>query len=217
MIRPSQLVTVLGTDTEVGKTWLSAALLRAWSEAGLTVSARKPVQSFDPADDHPTDAEVLSVASGEPVSAVCIHSLAVPMAPPMAAVALGQPPLHLHELLDAGEFTTNSDVGVVEGVGGVFSPIADDADNVEFALALEPDAIVLVGDSRLGAINAVRGAVAGLRAHPGDLFIFLNRFEPSDDLHVANLEWLRDRDGLGVYTEPTELADAIRSVRSDSM
>ncbi len=63
--RPRLLVVVLGTATEVGKTWMSAAALRELAGRGRRVSARKPAQSFDPDDGHPTDAFVLGGATGE--------------------------------------------------------------------------------------------------------------------------------------------------------
>ena len=50
-MRPRRLVLVVGTGTDVGKTWVSAHLLATLRAAGLTVAARKPAQSFDPADD----------------------------------------------------------------------------------------------------------------------------------------------------------------------
>ena len=50
-VRPRRLVAVVGTGTDVGKTWVSARVLRDLRAAGLRVAARKPAQSFDPGDD----------------------------------------------------------------------------------------------------------------------------------------------------------------------
>lgn len=47
-MRPDRLVLVTGTGTDVGKTWVAAALATAWLAGGATVAARKPVLSFDP-------------------------------------------------------------------------------------------------------------------------------------------------------------------------
>ncbi|HSP04712.1 MAG TPA: AAA family ATPase, partial [Acidimicrobiales bacterium] len=91
MTRPRLLVGVCGTATEVGKTWASARLIEVLVGDGRTVAARKPLQSFDPDDDAPTDAEVLAAATGETPHDVCPEPgwYPVPMAPPMAAAALG--------------------------------------------------------------------------------------------------------------------------------
>ena len=63
--RPGWLLVVAGTATEVGKTWVGAALARDLREAGWVVGARKPVQSFEPDDPAPTDAACLAAATGE--------------------------------------------------------------------------------------------------------------------------------------------------------
>lgn len=47
-LRPQRLIVVVGTRTEVGKTWVTARLLRDLRASGRHVAARKPVQSFDP-------------------------------------------------------------------------------------------------------------------------------------------------------------------------
>src|SRR5207248_699099 len=71
--RPGTLVLVVGTGTEIGKTWLSARLLERWRAGGLSVAARKPAQSFDPGDPEAqrTDAQILAAASGEAPFTVC--------------------------------------------------------------------------------------------------------------------------------------------------
>ena len=67
MNRPSRLVVVAGTATEVGKTWVGAAVARELRDRGTTVAARKPAQSFEPADVEPggigTDADALAAWS----------------------------------------------------------------------------------------------------------------------------------------------------------
>jgi dethiobiotin synthetase len=62
--RPERLVLVAGTATEVGKTWVAAAVLAELRTRGVRVAARKLVQSFSPGE-HPTDAEALAAATGE--------------------------------------------------------------------------------------------------------------------------------------------------------
>ena len=93
--RPERLVLVVGTGTEVGKTWVACRLARALRRRGLIVAARKPAQSYDPADDlADTDAALLAHATGDPPAVVCPQPRWYPaaMAPPMAAEALGRPP-----------------------------------------------------------------------------------------------------------------------------
>lgn len=99
--RPTRLVVVAGTATEVGKTWVGSALARLLGQQGLRVTARKTAQSFDPSEAGRTDAHRLAEATGEAPERVCPSHrwLAVPMAPPMAAEALGRPVPTMAELV----------------------------------------------------------------------------------------------------------------------
>ena len=100
--RPDRTVVVIGTGTDVGKTWVTAALARRLADGGLVVAARKPAQSFAPEDPPDRrDAAVLGAATGEAPDVICPphRSYAVPLAPPMAAAVLARPPITLADLL----------------------------------------------------------------------------------------------------------------------
>lgn len=211
MNRPTQLVVCVGTATEIGKTWVGAATLRALRDGGRRVAARKPAQSFDPADPHPTDAEVLAAATGEAPETVCRPDqwLPVPLAPPMAAAALGRDAATLaHHVaaIDASWPAPPVEVGWVETVGGPRSPLASDGDGIDLARALGADRLVLVADAALGTINNVRLCHDALGALGVPVDVLLNRYDPADDLHAANLAWLRETDGFDVHTDPAALA-----------
>jgi len=181
--RPARLVGVCGTATEVGKTFVGAAIARALREAGRTVAARKPLQSFDPAERAPTDAEVLAAATGEDPHDVCRAErwYPVPMAPPMAADVLGLRCPTLDEVVEGIAWPAGVDVGFVETVGGVRSPLAEDGDSRDLVRALDVDVVLLVADAGLGTIDAVRHALDAL--HPLPVVVFLNRYDEADALH----------------------------------
>jgi len=203
MTRPDHVVVVVGTGTEVGKTWVAARLLKRWREEGITVAARKPAQSFDPNETSPTDAEVLARASGEHPDTVCPaqRSYPIAVAPPMAAKRLGRAELLLADLLAGLHWPSPAvHVGLVETAGGLRSPQAEDADALDLASALRPDHVLLVADTGLGTINAVRLAVDALRRARLPAVVVLNRYDGDDRLHGDNLDWLRARDGVDVET-----------------
>lgn len=207
MTRPTLLVGVCGTTTEVGKTWAGAELARTLRAGGRSVAARKPLQSFDPDDGQPTDAEVLASATGEATTDVCPEAgwYPIPMAPPMAAAALGRSCPTLAELATSIVWPEPAvDVGLVETVGGVRSPLAEDGDSRDLVRRLDVDAVVLVADAGLGTIDAVRSGVDSLA--PLAVVVLLNRFDAADDLHARNRSWLRDRDGFDVVTSVEHLA-----------
>ncbi len=170
--RPDRLVVVVGTGTDVGKTWVSAALLGRLRAMGHPVWARKPAQSFDPGDDPgATDAAVLGRATGEEPCDVCPPGRWYPvaMAPPMAAEVLGRAPFTAADLTaevcwPVVPTGTRTAVGLVETAGGVRSPQADDADAVDLVRLLRPDVVVVVADAGLGAVNSVRLTVEALAA-----------------------------------------------------
>jgi len=203
----STVVFVGGTGTEVGKTWVGAALLRTLRTRGVAVHARKPVQSFAQ-DDACTDASVLASATGEAVERVCPRHrwYPVPLAPPMAARELAHPPFTIADLA-AETAVAPEGVTLVEGAGGLRSPLADDGDNLALIAALDPALVILVADAGLGTINAVRLSADALRPRP--VVVYLNRFTRAIDVHLRNLDWLRERDGDDVVTDVDALTKQV--------
>lgn len=209
--RPDRLVVVAGTGTEIGKTWCAARITEHLRAAGVTVGARKPAQSFDPDDPHPTDAAVLAAATGEDPQVVCspARSYEAALAPPMAADVLRRPVPTIAELAEAClEWPDPAPaVGLAELAGGVRSPIAADGDGVLLTAALTPDSILLVADAGLGTINSVRLSVEALASQcRAPVVVLLNRYDPADDLHERNRAWLAHGDGLDVVTTPADAA-----------
>jgi dethiobiotin synthetase len=217
---------VVGTGTDVGKTWVAARLLTDLRAAGLRVAARKPAQSFEP-DDDPAglDAAVLGAATGEAPEEVCPPHrwYEVAMAPPMAAERLGRPPFTIQDLMselrwpaDAAADDANPnavDIGLVETAGGIRSPLAADGDCLALCEALALDAIVLVADAGLGTINAVRLTLDALGPLAALTVVVLNRFDPESDLHRRNLEWLSGRDGRRLVTVGGNDGELVKFVR----
>lgn len=199
--RPERLVYVAGTGTEIGKTWIAAAVARRLRTAGIRVAARKPVQSFA-AGDRATDADVLAAATGEAPEKVCPSHrwYGRALAPPMAAEALGAQPFCITNLVDELAWSDDVTVGLVEGVGGPRSPIATDGDNVALAEAIAPDGVLLVADAELGTINLVRMAIDAFAELP--TVVVFNRYDGDISLHRANRTWLMERDGFDVLDGP---------------
>jgi dethiobiotin synthetase len=206
--RPDWLVVVTGTGTEVGKTWWSAAVLRGLRARDVAVAARKPVQSYAPTDPIAAlDASVLAAATGERPEAVCpTHRwLAEPMAPPIAAARLGLDPFRVADLVDELAWPAGTEVGLVEGAGGLRSPLADDGDTRTLVQVLRPDAVLVVADAALGVIHSARLVMGSLANRT--VTVALNRFDPTDPVHVESRDWLERRDGIDVVTDPAALVD----------
>ncbi|MDE3067296.1 MAG: dethiobiotin synthase [Verrucomicrobiota bacterium] len=143
---------VTGTDTGVGKTVLGALLARSLGDRGVLSAALKPVCSGGRAD-----ARALQVASNGALTLDEINPwrFRAPVAPSLAAcqdnrkVRLSEVLAHLRAM------RKRFDVLVVEGAGGLLSPLGDQFDSRNLITALGAVPIV-VCPNRLGAINQVR-------------------------------------------------------------
>lgn len=169
---------VTATGTDIGKTYFSAGLLAAARSEGLSVAATKPVMSgFDESALDVSDAGRLLAAMGqaatpEAVSRICLHRLAPPLAPNVAMrrAGLKQDYGAIRVFLEA-RLNEPSDLHLVEGAGGVMSPLTDDRLQIDLMTDLGLPAI-LVSAAYLGSVShtltaldalAARGvAVAGL-------------------------------------------------------
>ncbi len=162
-------VFVAGSHTDIGKTHVACALLRAARARGLSVDALKPVVSgFDAADWSDSDPGRLLAALGiEPsnaaLAAMSPWIFAAPLAPPMAAALEGRT-LTTSEVADfcIGP-RSDADLFLVEGVGGLMSPLTCDGTGLDLMLAVGLPAI-LVGGSYLGAISHTLTALEVCRA-----------------------------------------------------
>jgi len=156
---------VTGTDTGVGKTAVAGVIVRQLVQAGLRVGVYKPVASGSRPDDADGDAMRLWAAAGHPLTleAVCPQAFAAPISPPHSARAAGR--TVDEQLLRTGfmAWRAASDIVVVEGAGGLFSPLGDATLNADLArdLALP---LVVVDTGRLGAIGRTLAVVRAARA-----------------------------------------------------
>lgn len=148
---------VTGTDTGVGKTEVSAALLYGLAQAGLRVAAMKPVASGSeatPAGLRNDDALKLQArCSGSiPYERINPYAFEPPVAPHIAARDVGAE-ISLQRL-EAGFRTlaTEADCVLVEGVGGFEVPLGEVETTADLARVLDLPVILVVG-MRLGCIN----------------------------------------------------------------
>ena len=191
------VVVVAGTGTEIGKTWVTAALataLRAPRHRGRRPQARAVVRArARRRRPTPTCSPPRPARTRTP----CVRRTAgsrAPMAPPMAADALGARRVHDRRPRGRAHADAPADVIVlVESAGGVRSPLAADGDTVDLVDALQPALVVLVADAGLGTINLVRLSVDALAADR--VVVYLNRFDGDDDLHRAQPRLARDARG----------------------
>jgi dethiobiotin synthetase len=145
---------VTGTDTGVGKTLVSCALLHAFAAQGKRVAGFKPVAAGCDEDDYNDDAKRLSAAStvraiyGQ-VNPYCFPR---PIAPHLAAWHAGARIEFSRIMASYRELAGQSDEVIVEGAGGFCVPLNDKQDTADLVKQLDLPVILVVG-MRLGCIN----------------------------------------------------------------
>ena len=149
---------VTGTDTGAGKTVLSAALLAAMSAAGEHVRAHKPVVTGldDPPGEWPPDHELLALAADMDPEEVAPLRYGSAVSPHLAAELAGEPidPDRIVATAEAAARGVNAQGGalIVEGVGGLLVPLAEDFTVCDLARRLELRALIAARPG-LGTIN----------------------------------------------------------------
>jgi len=145
---------ITGTDTGVGKTLISCALLHAFAAQGKRVAGFKPVAAGCDEDEHNDDAKALRAASSMQltygqVNPYCFRHA---IAPHIAARHSGVRIELARILTSYREISGQADEVIVEGAGGFLVPLNDKQNSADLARELALPVILVVG-MRLGCIN----------------------------------------------------------------
>ncbi|WP_027171484.1 dethiobiotin synthase [Methylobacterium sp. 10] len=172
----ARAVFVAGAGTEIGKTYVTASLTRTLRRRGSEVLTLKPLASGVPPFGDPSfresDTAVLLEAQGLPVTPETVEAcspwrFAAPISPDLAAAREGRS-LHLSDLVgwceDRLRGADPETILVIEGVGGLMSPVTAEATGLDWLKALALPTI-LVSGSYLGAISHALTAAETLRCH----------------------------------------------------
>jgi dethiobiotin synthetase len=204
---------VTGTDTGVGKSVLAAAILAALRARGRAVRALKPVISglAEPPDHGwPPDYELLALAAGCRPEQVYVAGYGPPVSPHLAAELAGEP-IDPEALLGAARDLAadpQADAVIVEGVGGLLVPIADEFDVRALAFRVGWP-VLIAARPGLGTINHTLLTLEAARACGLDIAgVVLTPWpgEP-DQIERSNLSTIQRLGGVVVSTLP-EIARA---------
>ena len=189
-------VFIAGTDTGVGKTAVGAALTRLTVSHGIAVRVRKPEETGCHSDHGrlcPADAALLRAAAGtnEPLTRVCPFPFEAMVSAERAARLAGAR-LSLDDLVSSCRAgVAADDFLLVEGAGGLLSPLAEQTTVADLARALALPVLLVVPD-RLGCLNQALLCTEALAARGlGCAAIVLNRLSPAHPADLDNLDDLR--------------------------
>lgn len=186
------VVLVIGTDTEVGKTYVTCRAVEALVADGHDVVAVKPVESG--CGGNAEDGVQLAAATGQPAPTAALQRLKTPVTPALAGEREDVPldPERWCQTIRALE--EKHDLVVVETAGGVLSPMTWTYNAIDLAVQLSAQTIV-VAANRLGAINHTLLTLRALdTARINTLGVVLSDTDEDSVATDTNLEVLRRLD-----------------------
>ena len=185
---------VAGTDTGVGKTLFSAALLRRFRALGLRTAGMKPIAAgAENARNQDVEALLAASSPGIDRSLVCPYLFEPPIAPHIAAREAGvRIDLAVIERAFA-RLSDDFDAIVVEGVGGFRVPLNEGEDAAGMAKRLGLPVILVVG-LRLGCLNHALLTAQAIEAEGLRLAGWVaNRIDPDMARAEENIQALLER------------------------
>jgi dethiobiotin synthetase len=187
-------IFVTGTDTGVGKTFVTCALARGLRAAGVDVGVMKPVET-GVTSAGPEDAIALRAAAGvdDPLELICPLQYAMPAAPEAAARAEGCA-VSMGVIEEAyATLRARHEITLVEGAGGLLVPFDSKTTMADLARRLGLPAL-LVARTSLGTINHTLLSIEVCERRGLDLLgvVFSHAGGELSDADAANLQILRD-------------------------
>ena len=212
---------VTGTDTGVGKTFVSCALLHALARRHPRVVGMKPVAAGlveTPEGWDSEDAIALRAASTVRVPRELDNPVRLPdpLAPHLAAERAGTR-IDIHHLVACQrELAQQADAVVVEGAGGFLVPLTPEHTGADLAQALGLPVLLVVG-LRLGCLNHALLSAEAIRARGLTLAGWVaNRIDPGMAVADENIAFLRQRLGAPLLADiPHSATPDFRAVHID--
>jgi dethiobiotin synthetase len=194
-------IFITGTDTDVGKTFVTSAIAAELHSAGRRVGIYKPVCSGaeETADGsfrwRDVETHVAALGNAFPREWICPQCFRAPAAPPVAARLEGA--VIDRGLISAGlrHWSSHVELLLIEGVGGFLCPLTDSETVADFAVEAGCP-VLLVSASKLGVINQTLLTLEAIRNRKLPIAgIILNHVRPPEDgfLDESNLTELAAR------------------------
>lgn len=143
-------VLITGTDTGIGKSFITYNLALALRKRGVKVGCFKPVETF--VEDIPQDGKLLSEATGQDIGEVVPITFRLPLAPRSAEIEENRE-VDIEFLKERfNDLKRKYEFLLVEGAGGIAVPIKKNYTYGNFALELDLP-VIIVGKAGLGTIN----------------------------------------------------------------
>lgn len=182
---------VTATNTDVGKTFVSASLLKAFLDEKINAVAIKPVQSGCENGVAPDILEYKKVNPNNDFAPLYALNLATS---PHYAAQKENITINLEKIVSyCNEFMAKFECIIIEGAGGVFVPLNENESIFDLIKELEIP-VILVTKNELGAINQIILNIENFQNHGIEIAaIVLNFHDPNDEICASNLEYLKSK------------------------
>lgn len=187
---------ITGTDTDVGKTWVCAALLNAFNHYGNTI-AMKPIACgchYHKDSLHNDDALLLMQYASVKLAYEQVNPYAFPepIAPHLAAKHSGQQ-IDINIVTDIfNKIADKTDTIIVEGVGGWHIPLNEKSTTIDLVQAIRLP-VILVAGIRLGCLNHTLLTYESIKRHKVPLAGWIaNQIDPDCEYSKENISTLAD-------------------------
>jgi dethiobiotin synthetase len=211
---------IVGTDTGVGKTWVTCALARALIAAGQHVVAIKPVETGCDGIGYASDEDgvLLAAATGQLEPRRALIRLKAALAPALAADLEGVT-IDTDDLVTRIRgYSANRSVTLVETAGGILAPLTWHDNALDLAHKLDARALVVAVD-RLGTINHTLLTLNRLKADRVPVIgVVLTTPEESDESSRSNAAAISRLSGMDLVwpvprlVDPAQAAEALKEV-----
>ncbi len=195
---------ITGTDTDVGKTYITVQIIRQLQTIVAPIKVRKPIESgceLNKQTLHPADGFALWQANkqNETLEIITPYRFQPAIAPNRAA-ALKQKTINTADLTAACLAHVNPhDFLIVEGAGGFYSPLSSDGLNVDLAISLNLN-IVLVVKDQLGCINHTLLTLKAIKqAQLNCCAIVLNQSSKTNQTKYNHLNEIKSHTSIPVF------------------
>lgn len=191
----SRKLFITGTNTEVGKTFVTCEMLKHLVKSKKSTAAFKPIETGCTKNNkilQPNDSKLFYKVLGKTLSLDLINPYRfIPPISPNRAIRLAKENITLNDYCDKLNLLNTHDYILIEGAGGICSPLSCDGLNIDFAKKVKMDSILIARDE-IGVINNVILSINTFIKYKLNLkAIVLNRINTKQPRGMDNVKELR--------------------------
>ena len=206
----TERIFITSSGTDIGKTFVTCAMIHQLHAAGRSVAALKPVLSgFDEKAPEASDAGLIAKALGTTdISQIAPWRFKAPLSPHMAAAKEGVT-LSMHDIAGFCMMRREEEFTLIEGVGGVMVPLYDECTVLDWIEVIDCKTVLVVG-SYLGSISHSLTAYTCLKArHVNVACIIVSETKGSEVSLDATTDTLRNftEGSVPIVTLPRQRAN----------